>query len=168
MEKYTLIDFDGVILDTEEKIIERMNDLHFNTTRESGYIEYFKYASLHNEEWEYILSESKQINNSIDIIRELESLKKKIAIISKIHTIQEMNAKVNELRKRNIYSPVILCPPDLNKHEVVEPKHQLLIDDSTNNINSWIRNGGVGLLFNPNLKEDTKDKVRSLEFLLRK
>ena len=69
---------------------------------------------------------------------------------------------------RKINSPVIFVPPKVNKHEVVLPNGQLLIDDSKRNIYGWIEHGGTGLIFDKALSEDTADKVKSLEFLLKK
>ena len=42
----------------------------------------------------------------------------------------------------------------------------MLIDDSSKNINGWVQNGGVGMIFDEKLKVNSKTRVRSLEFLL--
>ena len=69
---------------------------------------------------------------------------------------------------RNIFSPIIFVPPDVQKHNIILPNEQLLIDDSEKNITGWINNGGNGLLFDENLTENNKTRVKSLEFLLRR
>ena len=128
----TFIDFDGVILDSEERMLERKYDLGLHDHKnESEFDRYFEYTNLHPEEWEYILKEAKSINNSVEIIKELESLKKKIVILTKIHTLQEMKTKMEVLRdKFEILCPVIFVPPGIKKHQVVIPNNQLLVDDS--------------------------------------
>jgi len=166
---YTFIDFDGVILDSEERMLERKYNLGLHDhNNESEYEKYFEYTNTHPEEWLYILKEAKSINNSVEIIKELESLKRKIAILTKIHTLQEMKLKTEVLREDlKILCPVIFVPPGVKKHEVIIPNQQLLIDDSKNNIKRWIENGGKGLIFEPTIERDNTEKVRSLEFLLK-
>ena len=167
---YTFIDFDGVILDSEERMLERKYDLGLRDHKnESEFDEYFEYTNLHPEEWEYIIKEAKSINNSVEILKELESLTKNIAILTKIHTLQEMKVKIEVLRENlKILCPVIFVPPGVKKHQVVIPNNQLLIDDSKKNIKRWIENGGRGLIFDSTIDNDTDEKVKSLEFLIKR
>ena len=167
---YTFIDFDGVILDSEERMLERKYNLGFHDHKnESEFDKYFEYTNLHPEEWEYIIKEAKSINNSVEIIKELENLKRKIAILTKIHTFQEMKVKIEVLRENlKIFCPVIFVPLDVKKHQVVIPNNQLLIDDSKKNIKKWIENGGRGLIFDSTINNDTDEKVKSLEFLIKR
>lgn len=96
-------------------------------------------------------------------------MKKNIAILTKIHSLKEMKIKAYDLREnRNIFSPIIFVPPDVQKHNIILPNEQLLIDDSEKNITGWINNGGNGLLFDENLTKNNKTRVKSLEFLLRR
>lgn len=81
---YTFIDFDGVILDSEERMLERKYNLGLHDHKnESEFDAYFEYTNLHPEEWEYIIKEAKSINNSVEIIKELEKLKKKNSYFNK-------------------------------------------------------------------------------------
>lgn len=167
---YTYIDFDGVILDSEERMLDRKYSvgLH-NHKSEKEFEDYFDYTNIHPEEWDYIIREAKSINDSVEVIRELEKLKKKIAILTKIHTLYEMKVKVEDLRNnRKIKCPIIFVPPGVKKHDVIIPKGQLLIDDSNKNIKLWIENGGEGYIFDKELADNTKNKVKSLEFLLKR
>lgn len=167
---YTFIDFDGVILDSEQRMLERKFNLGLHDHKnESEFDAYFEYTNLHLEEWKYILKEAKSINNSVEIIRELENLRRKIAILTKIHTLQEMKVKTEVLREDlKILCPVIFVPPGVKKHQVVIPNNQLLIDDSKKNIKGWIENGGKGLIFDSTIDNDTDEKVKSLEFLIKR
>lgn len=167
---YTYIDFDGVILDSEKRMLDRKDNVGFhNHNDEKEFDDYFNYTNLHPEEWNYIIREGCSINDSVEIIRELEVLKKKIAILTKIHTLYEMKVKIEDLRNnRKIYCPVIFVPSGVKKHEVVIPNGQILIDDSKKNIRLWNENGGAGLVFDRTISDNTDDKVKSLEFLLKR
>ena len=167
---YIFIDLDGVILDSEERMLNRKYDIGFHDHQyEKEFDEYFVYTNLHFKEWDYIIREASSINNSVEIIRELEILKKNIAILTKIHTLYEMKVKIDDLRhNRGINCPVIFVPPGVKKHNVVIPNRQLLIDDSEKNIKLWIENGGNGFIFDKKIDSNTNDKVKSLEFLLKR
>lgn len=169
-ENCTFIDFDGVILDSEEKMLERKYNLGLcNHKSKEEFDRYFEYTNTHPEEWEHIIRDAKSINNSVEIIKELENLKRKIAILTKIHTLQEMKVKTEVLREElKIFCPVIFVPPGIKKHQVIIPNGQLLIDDSKKNIIGWKENGGTGLIFDSSIENDTNDKVKSLEFLLKR
>lgn len=169
-KNYTLIDFDGVILDSEERMLDRKFSIGLhNHNDESEFYMYFDYADMYPEEWDYIIREANSINNSVEIIRELERLKKNIAILTKIHSLYEMKVKIEDLRNnRKINSPVFFVPPGIEKYNVITPNNQLLIDDSEKNIRLWIENGGKGLVFDKTINENKNNKVRSLEFLLRR
>ena len=70
-EKCTFIDFDGVILDSEERMLERKYDSGFHNHKDgSEYDKYFEYTNMYPEEWDYILKDAKSINNSVEIIKE--------------------------------------------------------------------------------------------------
>lgn len=108
-DDYTFIDCDGVIIDSEQRMLKRKEEMGF------------------------------------------------------------LNHKVQDLREnRHIYSPIIFVPPGIQKYEVVIPNNQLLIDDSKKNINGWIEHDGQGLLFDDKLDNNSKTKVRSLKFLLKR
>ena len=167
---YIFIDFDGVILDSEERMLVRKRDLGlFDNTSEKEFDMYFAYTKSHPEEWDYILRGAKPINNSVQILRNLESMKKKIAILTKIHTVYEMQVKTEMLRENfKIFCPILFVPPGIKKHQIVIPNRQLLIDDSEKNIMLWIQNGGEGLIFDSSIESDTFKRVRSLELLLKR
>ena len=136
------IDLDGVIFDTEQRVVERKNlrpDLSWN--------EFF------NElDWFELFAESKVINNAVDYILEGQEKNKKIAILTKIHTLLEMQAKVNKLRNCNINVPILFVPPHIKKTSIYLPNNgEILIDDSIKNLKDWKEHGGVGIHFDENL-----------------
>ncbi len=169
MEEYTYIDFDGVILDTLPRMLERKYYLGYtNHQDESEYYRFFEKTNNDKEVWNYIIKGAKPINDSINIIRKLESLKKKLAILTRIYSKAEQKVKLEIKDIYKISSPFIFVPPELQKHEVVIPNGQRLIDDSRGNVLGWNENGGKGILFCKDIDSNTKDKVKSLSFLLKK
>lgn len=99
------IDFDGVIFDTEKRVIERKKqrpDISWN--------EFFEKLN-----WFELMDEAKVINNAIDYILEGQSKSKQLAILTKIHTLIEMEAKVKSLRNRKIEIPIFFVPPHVKK-----------------------------------------------------
>ena len=65
-EKCTFIDFDGVILDSEERMLERKYDSGFHNHKDgSEYDKYFEYTNMYPEEWDYIIREANSINDSV-------------------------------------------------------------------------------------------------------
>lgn len=158
MEKKIFLDLDGVILDSEKRVVDlkkRYNDLSWD--------DFFNII-----DWDKLLSESISINNSIEIINDIQKIKNNISILTKVHTLIEAQAKINELRnKRNITIPIIIVPPHIKKSQIYIPTNgEILVDDSEKNIKDWNINGGKGILF---CQDDNIDnnKVKSLEFLLK-
>lgn len=136
------IDFDGVIFDTEKRVVERKNqnpDISWN--------EFFEKL-----DWFQLLEESKVINNAIDYILEGQAQLKQIAILTKIHTLVEMEAKVKALRSRKVEVPVLFVPPHVKKSQIYLPNNgEILIDDSVKNLIDWEQKGGKGIHFNEEL-----------------
>ena len=170
--KYIYIDCDGVILDSEQRMLERKKIAGFPDHNDKKQFEaYFKYADKFIEEWDYIINGASSINSSVEIIAELERLKRNIVILTKVHSLVEMKMKIANLKySRHINCPIICVPPGIQKQEMVSAKGRILIDDSYKNINAWNLVGGKGVLFSVNQNEEERGvkKVRSLEFLLKR
>ena len=152
------IDFDGVIFDTEKRVVERKKlrpDISWNVFFEEL-------------DWFELLEEAKVINNAIDYILEAQSKSKQIAILTKIHTLIEMEAKVRALRSRNVEIPILFVPPHIKKSQIYLPKNgEILIDDSVKNLIDWEQKGGRGLYFSENLDSSNQfEVVKSLRRIL--
>lgn len=136
------IDFDGVIFDTEKRIVEEKNK-----TPDISWNEFFE-----NLNWFKLLEESQVINNAIDCILEGQSKGMQILILTKIHTLLEMQAKVLALRERKIEVPILFVPPHIKKSQIYLPNNrEILVDDSIKNLIDWKKNGGTGIYFNEDL-----------------
>ena len=152
------IDFDGVIFDTEKRVVERKKlrpDISWN-------------AFFEELDWFELLEEAKVINNAIVYILEAQSKSRQIAILTKIHTLLEMEAKVRALRSRNIEIPILFVPPHIKKSQIYLPNNgEILIDDSIKNLIDWEQKGGRGLYFSENLDFSNQfEVVKSLRRIL--
>ena len=66
-DDYTYIDLDGVILNSEERMLERKYHLGFHDHQNKREFDsYFNYTNLQPEEWDYIIREASLINNVIN------------------------------------------------------------------------------------------------------
>lgn len=132
------IDFDGVIFDTEQRVVERKNlrpDISWNNFFEEL-------------DWFELLDESKVINNAIDYILEGQEKTKQLAILTKIHTLIEMEAKVKALRSRKVEVPILFVPLHVKKSQIYLPNNgEILIDDSIKNLINWEQKGGKSIYF---------------------
>lgn len=158
-ERKTFSDFDGVIFDTEKRIVDKKSEVS-----EMSWEDFFK-----NLDWFKFLEEAKIINNSINYILEAQELSKQIAILSKVHTLLEMEAKIKLLRNKNIEIPVFFVPPHIRKSQIYLPnsKNDILIDDSIKNLVDWEQNGGTGIYFNENIDINNQfETVNSLKRIL--
>ena len=163
MKPIYYVDCDGVMIDSDTRLSIMKKKAGFIEHTKESYYKYFEYAEKHLEEWDYIIKEANQINKSIDIIKEYEKLKK-IIILTKIHSLYEMNLKYDILRNKwNIKSDIIFVPPYSSKSEIVDPKGNKLVDDLEENIIKWNEDGGEGILFDSKIKENSKNKIKNLK-----
>ena len=160
MKKRVYIDFDGVILDTQTYI----------TSEKANYpnLSWPEYVKIIN--WHELIKKSCDINDAIKILRSLNK-KENIYILTRIHSFDEANEKILFLRSNKIYLPVIVTPPNNSKEMVVCPNNgDVLVDDYIENLKTWIKSGGYGILFdNKEIHEEIKniEKQKDLLFLSR-
>lgn len=131
------IDFDGVIVNTMEIIDKRLKEANLTKT-EDYYL---------NIKWPKLLNECEII---ADAFNKIKSLSKDfdVSILTHIYTIEEGIAKINYIRKFNSDINIILVPKSIPKNQIVNAKNAILIDDYSQNINDWIKSGGIGIKFN--------------------
>lgn len=156
------IDFDGVILDTEELLFEdwrKIKDRHLLPETEK--IKYIK-----NRNWDYILNNSPIINDSIYYLNNMNP--NETFILTKVHSLEnEASAKIRWLRNQKVKQTIIPVPHDIKKSDVVDPYNNILVDDSLFNLEEWEELGGIPILFDinndnydswnkPNIKEYKK------------
>ena len=136
------IDFDGVILDTEDLLFEEWRK---NPNRrllpESEKIKYMQQA-----DWNYILNNSEIINDSLYYLSQMDP--KESFILTKIHSIEnEGYEKIDWIRKNGIQQPVILVQKKKKKTDMVDARNNILIDDCLKNLEDWENNNGNPIFF---------------------
>ena len=139
------IDFDGVILDTEDMLFceWRKNPNHHYLPDED------KVVYIKNSDWKEIINNSPIINDSIYILRNMQP--NEASILTKIHSLEEGYEKIIYLRNNKIKQSVILVPYPANKTQVVRPSsNDILIDDSIKNLTEWYLMGGYPMFFDRN------------------
>ncbi len=163
MEKY-LVDFDGVILDSQDRFEDDMKDnIDFN-----DWMDY-----LNSIDWYSFIRECNEIDESIDTLKKLEELKKLKAIITSIHSFDEGKQKEIYLREKGIYVPILYVLPKQEKSKVFIPtKEDILVDDKIRKCEDWILAGGDAILFDSNTYDTfsvnnvVKRKIKTLKNLL--
>lgn len=153
------IDFDGVILDTipllDRILLERNIDL------KDEYKKREVYASL---DWEKIVNETPQINDSIKHIDRLrKSNKFNVAILTHVNSMQEAIAKINYLEKELPDITKIIVPKEISKAKMLETKNAILVDDYGVNLDEWSKEGGISIKFST--KVDKVYKYKSISKL---
>lgn len=136
------IDFDGVILDTDELLFkEWRKNSNRHLLPESEKIKY-----IQNQNWEYIVNNSMTINDSLYYLKQMAP--NESFVLTKTHSLSnEGMAKIKWLRKNGVKQNVILVPYMLKKTDVVDAYGNILIDDGLRNLDDWSNNNGVPIFF---------------------
>ena len=147
-DKTIYIDFDGVIVDSQKKI-----DYFFSLFGNKITAEWNNF--LANLNWKVdVLSECKEINNSLTILKELYKMKRDVYILSRVFSLNEAKDKIEYLRDNGVYTDFITSPGRIEKTNVIIPnQNKILIDDSSSNIRNWIDNNGKGIYFTDNIAD---------------
>ena len=118
-------------------------------------------------DWFQLLEEAKVINNAIDYILEGQKKSIQIAILTKIHSLIEMEAKTKALRNRNVKVPILFVPPHTKKSEIYFPNNgEILIDDSVKNLKDWAQKGGESIYFSETLNSSEFQTIKTLKRVL--
>ncbi len=153
------IDFDGVILDTIpylEKVL-----LESNITEHEEEKKRSLFASL---DWEKIVKETPEINDSIKCIEKLrESNKFNIAVLTHVNSMHEAVAKINFLEEKLPDITKIIVPKSVSKTKMLETKNAILVDDYGVNLDEWDEEGGIAIKFTT--KVDKVYKYKSISKL---
>ncbi len=139
------VDFDGVILDTEELLFGSLRKLpNYDDLKEEDIVKY-----LQDINWRNILNSSSVINDSLYILK--NSSIDDFIILTKIHSVDnEGIEKVRYLRENGIKQNIILVPYKAKKSDVVNAKGNILIDDCLKNLSEWQQDNGYPMFFDKN------------------
>ena len=141
--KQLYIDFDGVILDTMEITYKEMIEKEIDLKNVEKVREYYR-----NCNWDKLIKETPQINDSINEIKKICNSKKfNVYILTHINSTNEMVAKIKYLHKNLPEVTIVSVPKEIPKTEVVNPSAAILIDDYSGNIKEWQKKLGIGIKF---------------------
>lgn len=134
MKRIIYIDFDGVLVDTP-RLINEVIKVKGNSR------EICKHFP-----WKSFLENCNEIENNFSIIKKI-SKKHKVIIITHVYSDNEICEKEKYISKNFKGIECIAVPFYKEKNEVVSPKENILIDDYSDNVDKWIKSGGIGILF---------------------
>lgn len=141
--KQLYIDFDGVILDTMTKSYIEIEKAGIDKTDEQAVMAYFR-----NVDWDILIKETDEINDSINEIKKICASKKfNVYILTHINSTNEMVAKINYLHSKLPEVTIVSVPKEIPKTKVVNPSAAILIDDYSGNIKTWQKKLGIGIKF---------------------
>lgn len=139
------IDFDGVIMDTDDLLFNdwRKHPERYNLPWDN------KIRYIQRKNWIEILNKSEIINDSINILRNMDI--DDTAILTKVYSLEnEGVAKIDYLRNCGIKQDIILVPYNLKKTDIVKAQGNILVDDSLKNLSDWKIHGGYPMFFDRN------------------
>ena len=141
--KQLYIDFDGVILDTITKSYDEMKKLGIDLKNQEKVREYYR-----NVDWKKLISETEEINDSINEIKKICASKKfNVYVLTHINSTKEMVEKIKYLHKNLPEVTIVSVPREVEKTEVVNPSAAILIDDYSGNVKVWQKKLGIGIKF---------------------
>ncbi|MGI6330124.1 MAG: hypothetical protein ACOXZR_04750 [Bacilli bacterium] len=163
MKKDLYIDFDGVILDTISIIYNLMEEKKIN---KKDFLEAFNF--IKELDWEYIIFNAKEINNSsLTILKLVNSKLYNLSILTHVCSKKETLIKGTYIKRKFKEVKPIFVPKTISKTKIVNPKDSILIDDFNGNLKEWQEKGGISIKFS---KEEERDSsypvISNLEEML--
>ena len=156
MRRY--IDFDGVVVDTSPLLFKEWQQMKYSTLTEEDKIEYVK-----KQNWEVILNNSPIINDSMYILKQLNTCEN--AILTTVHSLEnEGVSKVKYLRKNGVLLPIIVVPYLVDKIQIVNPQNNILIDDRIYNLDVWNNAMGHAIFFNKDNLDIDEWNVKNFDY----
>jgi hypothetical protein len=148
-KRYIYIDYDGVIRGTMSISYEMMQRQNIDLNDRKKVIEFYEKL-----DWNYLISISLELNRAYYYINKIISENKyNVSILTKINSLNEMSAKIFDIRK-NSDVKTICVPNTIDKTDVVNPNGNILIDDFSGNLLNWKEKGGISVKFTD--KEDER------------
>lgn len=160
--KNLYIDFDGVIMDTITKTYEMMEKEQIDKTDDVKVRNFYQ-----NINWEKLLRETNEINNALSKVKKLnDSEEFNVAILTHVNSLNEAVQKVKFIRKFYNDITIIPVPKAISKTQMVHTKDAILVDDYTKNLIEWKKEGGIGIKFSFNPKDEEFPVINDLDVLL--
>ena len=151
------IDFDGVILDTITETYKTIEKKGIDKKDEKKITEFYR-----NLDWDKLIKETKEINNSICEIKKIcDSKKFNVYILTHVHSTSEMVAKIKYIHEVLPSVTIVSVPKEVSKTEVVNASGAILIDDYSGNIKDWQKKLGIGIKFVKELGKPLPSKTKN-------
>lgn len=161
--KNLYIDFDGVILDTLPPVynLAKKLNLDYKTqTKEMSML----FSKL---DWEELIEESSDLNNSVESIKKLSECGKfNISILTHVNSLKEAKAKIKFLSDITSDLTIIPVPKDIPKTMMTQTYDAILVDDFSGNLKLWKEAGGIAVKFTKEKEESEYINITSLEELI--
>ncbi len=162
-------DYDGVIKDTFQFTVGKIKKQAIEEKWTKERIDQF----LLELDWINIIKEAPEIDESYYVLRQLNP-KRNIILTKCASGIVEAYAKKLDLKNNLVKLEMITLPLEANKHEIVDPKGNLLVEDTVKNALGFEENGGIGIFFDTDgdqidewhQKNETLPTIRSLKMFL--
>lgn len=156
--KQLYIDFDGVIKDTMTKSYQELERKGIDRKDEKRVLDFFKKVN-----WDKLIKETDEINDSINEIKRICNSKKfNVYILTHVTSTKEMISKIKYLHEVLPQVTVVSVPKQLSKTEVVNPSGAILIDDYSGNIKQWQKKLGIGIKFVKELENSDYPEITHL------
>lgn len=149
------LDCDGVILDTIDEAYRMMEEVGLDSKNKELVHKFFL-----NVDWNLLVLRAGILKDAVNKIKKIResNLFKDIIILTKISgNLYEEEVKRNLFGELLPEIEIITVKFNDNKDEVVNPKNNILVEDTLNNAIRWRNAGGIGLYFvkeNPNYMYD--------------
>ena len=154
------LDFDGVILDTIDVTYRMYEDNDMYQDIRSFY---------RDLDWDYVLSISHPINDSINCIKNLVSSNLyDVTILTHVVTEKEAISKKKYLESVLPSVKFIAVDREIDKCDAVDPTDSVLVDDYMGNLELWISKGGIAIKFSDKGKKYDIMSISSLNMLIDK
>ena len=152
------IDFDGVILDTISETYKIIEEKGIDKKDVKMVTEFYR-----NLDWDKLIKETKEINNSIDEIKKIcDSKKFNVYILTHVNSTSEMVAKIKYIHEVLPYVTIVSVPKEISKTEVVNASGAILIDDYSGNIKDWQKKLGIGIKFVKEIQNSNYPEITHL------
>ena len=75
-----------------------------------------------------------------------------VAILTHVNSMQEIESKVNFIRKFLRDVTIIPVPKGISKTRMINARFSILVDDYPVNLSEWVEAGGIGVRFDLDLQ----------------
>ena len=139
-----LVDFDGVLVDTQTEVDKRFR--MFNCIISPEWNKY-----LANMDWDELLEQANIIGNGFEVLNKLVEQGKNPYIYTRTFSESESKSKIKFAKSQGFpENKFIICPGRIPKDKLIIPrKNIVLVEDSIENAMGWKNKSGIEILFRP-------------------